>query len=367
MPEFDLSKLSIEEKIGQLFFIGVPGPELDSSTADLLETVRPGGVCLFARNIKGLEQTRSLLDGIRGTLSITPFLSLDQEGGRVDRLRRVLTAMPPASQLRSPGDAAELGSIIGEAISLLGFNMDFAPVVDVISEERANFVNGLQTRGFGKNGEEVASMSEAFLNSLAENGILGCLKHFPGLAASTLDSHEDLPVVPIDNEQLFEVDLYPYRKLLGRDDVCVMVAHAVYPNSDLQDEDPNGKLLPSSLDPRIVTSLLRDELKFKGVAITDDMEMGAIVRHFGIGEACKKAIAAGEDMLAICASEDAIYGAFRAVSEAVHAGEISKALLDESIQRIFELKSKLVEPPIFDGERLAHVNDRIQKLNQHLN
>ena len=367
MVHLAAEKLSVEEKVGQLFFVGIPGPEIDSGTAELLETVRPGGVCLFARNIKGAEQTRSLLEGIIHSSPIIPFLSLDQEGGRVDRLRRLLAPMPAASQLRNPEDAAELGSIIGEAISVLGFNMDFAPVVDVISPERADHINGLQTRGFGRSKNEVVTMAGAFIDSLSQHGVLGCLKHFPGLAASTLDSHEELPVVPVDEVEMCQTDLHPFRALIDHDVIAVMVAHAVYPNAGLHEATRDGNLLPSSLDPKIVTTLLRDDLKFKGVAITDDMEMGAIVKHFGIGEAAKLAIKAGEDMIAICASENAIYEGFRAVSKSVASGEISEDRLNKSVQRIFELKGRISKTPAFDPARLSIVNERIQKLNEHLN
>ena len=367
MPKLDPSKLSVEEKIGQLFFIGIPGPDLDSAATMLLDRIRPGGVCLFARNIKSAEQTRALLDGIRDSLATTPFLSLDQEGGRVDRLRRVLEPMPAANQLRSAEDAAKFGAIIGEAISILGFNMDFAPVVDVITESRSGFVNGLQTRGFGKSREEVVDFAISFQDALAAHGILGCLKHFPGLAASTVDSHEELPSVLLGRDEIREVDLYPYRELLYRDDLAVMVAHAVYPNAHLQDAGSDGKLLPSSLDPRIVTSLLRGELNFKGVAVTDDMEMGAIVRHYGIGEASKMAVKAGEDMIAICASMEAIDEAYTAVTKAVSSGEIMEEMIDRSVQRIFQLKTKIAEPPAFEVSRLETIKERIKNLNQHLN
>jgi beta-N-acetylhexosaminidase len=367
MGGFDPTALSIDEKIGQLFFIGLPGPDLDANTVKLLETVRPGGVCLFARNIKEAEQTRKLLDRIRDSLEIEPLLSLDQEGGRVDRLRRILTPMPAASQLRELEHARELGSIIADAISLLGFNMNFAPVVDVASSSRGHLVNGLQTRGFGSTEKEVVAYAGAFLDSLSEKGIIGCLKHFPGLAAAQVDSHEELPMIPVDRVELDSTDLFPYREMLGRPSASVMVAHATYPNADLQEVDANGKLLPSSLDPRIVTSLLRDELRFTGVAITDDMEMGAVVRNYGIGEACKMAIMAGEDMLAICASQEAINEAHRAVTEAVNAGEISEPRIDESIRRIAELKGKISEPSAFDKDELAEIDERIKRLTQHLN
>lgn len=368
MPVIDLSSLSIEQKIGQLFFIGIPGPDLDEATLRLVADIQPGGVCLFARNIKELRQTRELLDGLYSSLSVPPFLSLDQEGGRVDRLRRVLTAMPAASQLRNAADAAELGSIVGEAVSLLGFNMDFAPVVDVIDGTRSKLVNGLQSRGLGTSKDDVVEMAGGFLASLSQHGILGCLKHFPGLAAAEVDSHEELPVVPVGDGELDQVDLFPYRTLITEHPTAsVMVAHAAYPNTRLQELDENGKLLPSSLSRRVVTTLLRDELNFKGVAITDDMEMGAIVRNYGIGDACRMAINAGQDMLAICASVDAINEGHRRISDSVQDGSVSQARLNESVGRILELKSFLADRIEFDIARLDRLDQQIIALNKSLN
>ena len=368
MPAIDVSSLSLEQKIGQLFFIGIPGPELDAATEKLIADIQPGGVCLFARNIKELSQTRELLDGLHFAISIPPFLSLDQEGGRVDRLRRVMAPMPAASLLRDAEDARELGSIIGETLRLLGFNMDFAPVVDVIDEERSQLVNGLQSRGIGRSKEEVVEMASAFLGSLDAHGILGCLKHFPGLAAAQVDSHEELPVVPITDAELNEVDLYPYRELLAANrNVSVMVAHAAYPNTRLQELDDNGKLLPSSLSSRVVKTLLRDELNFKGVAITDDMEMGAIVRNYGMGEACKMAINAGQDMLAICASIDAIREGYENISKGFKDGSVSEERLDESVSRILALKSSIPERLEFDLRKLEQLKQQITNLNNNLN
>ncbi len=368
MPKVELSSLSTEQKIGQLFFIGIPGPDFDRHTEDLIAKIQPGGVCLFARNIKSLSQTRELLDGLYSAIEIPPLLSLDQEGGRVDRLRRILTPMPAASQLRNANDARELGGIVGEATSLLGFNMDFAPVVDVIDEKRYDLVNGLQSRGLGRSKYEVIEFAGAFLEGLGRNGILGCLKHFPGLAAAQVDSHEELPVVPVTDEELQEVDLYPYGDLIASNpSVSVMVAHAAFPNTRLQEVDVNGKLLPSSLSRRVVTTLLRDELNFKGVAITDDMEMGAIVRNYGMGEACKMAVDAGEDMLAICASVDAIDAGYERISDSVSDGSISEERLNESIERILDLKASMCRNTDFDPTRFEDLNRRIADLNNNLN
>src|SRR5258706_846212 len=248
----DLRGLSLEQKIGQLFFIGIAGPEIDAPTRQLLDEVSPGGVCLFARNIKELQQTRTLLDVLR-ELSPTPLLSVDQEGGLVDRLRRVMTPMPAASKMANASEAARLAKIIAETLRILGFNMDFAPVVDVIDEERAKFSNGLFSRTFGRSKEDVATFAGEFLQVLRANGIAGCLKHFPGLGAARVDSHEELPIVVIPESELIETDLFPYRELLKSSSAqAVMVAHASFPPHRLQETGQNGELLPSSLSYNFV-------------------------------------------------------------------------------------------------------------------
>lgn len=361
----ELGPLSLEQKIGQLFFIGIDGAELDEKTKKLLSDVSPGGVCLFARNIREVEQTRKLLNDITSFLPTQPFLSIDQEGGLVDRLRRIMTPMPAANKLQTADDAAQLGQIIAETLRLLGFNMDFAPVVDIMDETRSKYSNGLHSRSFGHDKEQVVDFASAFLNSLQNNGIIGCLKHFPGLGAAQIDSHEDLPVVDIEEEELASVDLYPYKQMLSHAR-AVMIAHASFPKSRLQESDKHGKLLPSSLSRNFVTNLLRGELRFDGLVITDDLEMGAILKSYGIGDACKMAITAGVDMLAICADADRIIEGHRAVLDAVDSGEISTERIDESLNRITALKADLNSPAHFDKDKLQSLSAAVAELNQNL-
>ncbi|MBK8467163.1 MAG: glycoside hydrolase family 3 protein [Chloracidobacterium sp.] len=362
-----LNSLSLEQKIGQLFFIGIAGPEVDEATQELLDEVSPGGVCLFARNIKEAQQTRNLLDELRSTLPVVPFLSIDQEGGLVDRLRRIMTPMPAASKIANAQDAAELARIIAETLRILGFNMDFAPVVDAMDEERSKHTNGLFSRTFGNSKEEVTAFAGEFLQTLQTNGVIGCLKHFPGLGASQVDSHEELPVVDVDEYLLSHVDLFPYRELIATGNVrVVMAAHAAFPQHPLQEQDENGKLLPSSLSYNFVTTLLRGELRFDGLCITDDLEMGAIVKNYGIGEACKMAVAAGNDMLAICADPNAVREGYEAVLKAVESQEISMNRIDESLARIAALKSKLSPPLPFDTAQIAQLSDDVAALNDRL-
>ncbi len=362
-----LNSLSLEQKTGQLFFISIAGAEVDDATRELLDEVSPGGVCLFARNIKEAQQTRNLLDELRETLPVTPFLSIDQEGGLVDRLRRIMTPMPAASKITIKEDAAEFARIIAETLRILGFNMDFAPVVDAMDEERSKHTNGLFSRTFGKSKEEVVALAGEFLQTLQANGVFGCLKHFPGLGASQVDSHEELPVVNVDEELLSHVDLFPYHELIAGGNVhSVMVAHAAFPKHRLQEVDENGKLLPSSLSYNFVTTLLRGELGFDGLCITDDLEMGAIVKNYGIGDACIMAIAAGADMLAICADPNAIREGYHAVLKAVESEELNMSRIDESLARIASLKAKLSSPHAFDTHRLVQLSGDVAALNNHL-
>lgn len=362
-----MSSLTLEQKIGQLFFIGIPGPELDAATVDLLNEIQPGGVCLFSRNIRERAQTRDLLDGLRDLLPVEPFLSVDQEGGLVDRLRRIVTPMPAANLISTGAEAEEFGKIVGEILRILGFNMNFAPVVDVINEGRDRFSNGLHSRAFGKSAEQAVELAAAFLTSMQDAGCLGCVKHFPGLGASEVDSHKELPTVSIDEGEFFSTDIYPYRTLLEQNVVkSVMVAHASFPNIRLQELDQNGKLLPSSLSPAIITKLLRGELEYDGLVVTDDMEMGAIVENYGIGDASMMAIHAGADMLAICAGIDSIKEGFATVSQAVRTGEIGEERIDESIVRIASLKTSLKPPLPFAVDRLDSLSNEIAKLSARL-
>ncbi len=362
MPEQILS-LAIEKKIGQLFFIGIPSPEFDAATRDLIEKIAPGGVCLFARNIREAAKTRKLLNEITQASEIAPFLSIDQEGGLVDRLRRIVEPMPAVSSLKNLSDAEKLAEITAEVLRVLGFNMNFAPVVDVSDESRRRFINGLNSRTFGNSKEDAAEFGEVYLKTLQKKGVLGCLKHFPGLGASEIDSHEELPLVNLSENELFETDLFPYRQINSH---AVMIAHAAFPKTDLQETDRNGKLLPSSLSYNFTTKLLRNELGFRGISITDDLEMGAILKNYGIGEACKMAIKAGADMLAICNNPNAIQTGFAVISEAVKTGEISETRLDESLQRITDVKNLIHSPFTFDESRLKELSGEIIELKNNL-
>ncbi len=361
------SSLTLEQKIGQLFFIGLPSTELDKASKDLLREIQVGGICLFQRNCREATQVRKLNDDLRDFLPIQPILSLDQEGGLVDRLRRIIEPMPSASSLKTPDDAKKLAAITAEAISILGFNTNFAPVTDVADESRRKFQNGLQSRTFGNTKEDVVEFSTAYLQVLQANGIIGTIKHFPGLGATQKDAHEELPSVNLSKDIFDEIDQFPYRELLKTDLVkCVMVAHNTFPNLDLQERDQTGKLLPSSLSFNFITKLLRKTLGFQGLVVTDDMEMGAILKNYGIGEASKMAIKAGEDMVLICATPEIMREGYQAVLKAVKSGEIPETKIEDSLQRISHFKNLMQLPKDFDENRLQQLSEEIKLLKESL-
>lgn len=372
VPE-KLYALPLEQQIGQFLFIGLPGTELDADTRALIEEVQPGGVIIFGRNVASPDQLRSLIDGVRELIPTPLLVGIDQEGGLVDRLRRIFTPMPSARTIRQHGDLAAartLGRVTGEVIRMLGFNINFAPVMSIMTDDRDLLSNGLYSRSFGRSPGEVLGYSTVYMRGLQGTGCLGCLKHFPGIGAGEVDSHEEMPIVQLSHDDLIAQDLAPYIELFQRRDDrvrCVMVSHGGFPNIDIKEETTGGLLEPASLNYNIVTRLLREELGYKHLVITDDLEMGAIARHCAIEDATVRAFMAGEDMLLICASPETIRHGYHGLLEAAKDGQLSPNRIKESLERIARTKT-IMEPPLpLDMERFQVLADEIMKLNSKLN
>ena len=371
VPE-NLYALPLEQQIGQFLFIGLPGTELDPDTRALIEEVQPGGIIIFGRNVASPEQLRSLLDGVRELVAIPPLFGIDQEGGLVDRLRRIFTTMPAARTIRQHGDLAAaraLGRITGEVLRMLGFNINFAPVMSIMTDDRDLLSNGLYSRSFGRSPGEVLGYTTVYVRGLQGTGCLGCLKHFPGIGAGEVDSHEEMPVVHLSHDDLIAQDLAPYIELFQRRDDrvrCVMVSHGGFPNIDIREEITGGLLEPASLNYNIVTKLLRQELGYRHLVVTDDLEMGAIARHCEIEDATVRACLAGEDMLLICASPDKIRRGYEGLLAAARNDRITQERIEESLERIARTKT-IVEPPLpLDLARFQQLSDEISKLNSQL-
>jgi len=374
MTDFQtLQSLPLEQQIGQLLYIGLPGTELDAGARALVEEVSPGGVIIFGRNVSTPEQLRGLLDEVRPLPPVEPLFGLDQEGGLVDRLRKVCTPMPAARVIRQHGDLAGArahGRITGEVLRLLGFNMNFAPVMSIMTEDRDLLSNGLYSRSYGRSPGEVLGYTMVYLRGLQGTGLLGCAKHFPGIGAGEVDTHEEMPVIHLTHDDLIAQDLAPYIELFQREDNmvrAVMISHGGFPNIDIHRGIAGGRLVPASINPSIVTDLLREELGYKGLVLTDDLEMGAIARHCEIEEAALRAVLAGEDMILVCAKPEIIRRAYDALLKAAREGELSSERIELSLRRIAAFKAMTSPPPAFDPKRFQELSMEVAELNRKLN
>jgi beta-N-acetylhexosaminidase len=374
MTDFQsLQSLPLEQQIGQLLFIGLPGTELDEEARSLVEEVKPGGVIIFGRNVAGPEQLRGLLDGVRAMLPVEPLCGIDQEGGLVDRLRKIFTPMPAARVIRQHGDLAGArlhGRITGEVLRLLGFNMNFAPVMSIMTEDRDLLSNGLYSRSYGRSPGEVLGYTMVYLRGLQGTGLLGCAKHFPGIGAGEVDTHDEMAVIHLTHDDLIAQDLAPYIELFQREDNmvrAVMVSHGGFPNIDIHRGIAGGRLVPASINPSIVTDLLRDELGFDGLVVTDDLEMGAIAKHSPVEEAALRAILAGEDMILVCARPDLIRRAYHELLRAAQNGVLSRGRIKAALRRIAAFKAQTKSPPPFDPKRYQELSAEVAELNRKLN
>jgi beta-N-acetylhexosaminidase len=372
MPFDKLYSLPLEEQIGQFFFIGLPGPELDDEARGLIEEIKPGGIILFGRNVEAAEQVRSLLDDARAMLPVAPLCGIDQEGGLVDRLRDIFTPMPSARAIRQHGDLSgvrTLGRVTGEVLRMLGLDINFAPVMSIITQERSQLTNGLYSRSFGRSPGEVLGYTTVYMRGLQATGCLGCLKHFPGIGAGDVDSHIEMPMVPLSRADLLAQDLAPYIELFQRPDDrvrVVMVSHGGFPNIDIKKGTTGGLLEPASISPRIVSTLLRQELGYKHLVVTDDLEMGAIAKHTEIEDAVVRAFHAGEDMLLICATPATIRRGYRALLEAARKSQVNEKRIQASLRRIAATKALVKPSPPLDMEKFDRLATEIRELNETL-
>src|SRR5437868_11599049 len=371
LPE-KLYDLPLEQQIGQFLFIGLPGTELDAETRELIEEVQPGGIIIFGRNVASPHQLRSLLDGARELLPAPPLCGIDQEGGLVDRLRKIFTPMPAARTIRQHGDLASaraLGRITGEVLRMLGFNLNFAPVMSIMTEDRDLLSNGLYSRSYGRSPGEVLGYTTVYMRGLQGTGCLGCLKHFPGIGAGAVDSHIEMPMVPLSRDDLLAQDLAPYIELFQRADDrvrVVMVSHGGFPNIDIKRGTTGGLVEPASISPTIVSHLLRKELGYRHLVVTDDLEMGAIAKHCEIEEATVKAFNAGEDMLLICATPETIRRGYHALLAAAQNKQIKERRIQGSLKRIAATKALAQGPLPLDTERYEKLAQEIRVLNKRL-
>jgi len=333
-----MSSRPSQDNIGLRLLVGIPNPTLDAETRRILADLQPGGIILFQRNYTDPDTLRALCSDIHAlTPEHPPLIALDAEGGRVHRLSPPFTHFPPALQIGQTGSpqlAHEVGVALGRELRSVGIDIDFAPVLDVYSNP-ANTVIG--DRAFGSDPQRVAEFGCALAAGLRAAGVLPCGKHFPGHGATVIDSHDDLPYDERDSATLEAVDLRPFQAAIAQEIELLMTAHVVYPALDPQ--------RPASLSPIIMNDLLRKRLGFQGVIVSDDLEMGAIVRHSSVAAAAVQALSAGADLLLVCQRLEHALSARDACRRAVQQGVLAEERVAEAQRRVERLKQWIADRP----------------------
>jgi beta-N-acetylhexosaminidase len=339
----------MESRLGQLLLLGVPGTELDVETARLFRKLQPGGFILFGRNVQSARQLRKLIDDLRDLSAIEPIITIDQEGGRVSRLKLIGNEPPNAQQLRDAQDLTLIrthGRITGELLRLFGFNLDLCPVLDISFDDEAD--NSLRGRCYGRTVQEVITNASAFNEALQATGVSTCGKHFPGYAAAGLDPHHELPQIDRTREQLAETELAIFQHFVPLVS-SFMVCHGWYPALDAQRR-------PASLSPRIVTDLLRNEYGFSGLIMTDDLDMGAILNEYGLRETIQAALLAGNDLAMICHRVEVSEVAFAAL------GELDRGHLDRALASVAKFKTGMAPPEPFSESAFQNLDRQVWDL-----
>ncbi len=335
-----LADMTMEEKICQMFILtpeqltGVSGvTAAGDTTKSKLKEYPVGGLIYFSSNLVSEDQTREMLENTKAygkeIEGLPLFLCIDEEGGRVARIGRnaafSVEQVKPMGQINNEEEAYQAGTVIGSYLCELGFNVDFAPDADVLTNERNTVIGD---RSFGSDPERVTRMASAVSDGLHAEGILSAFKHFPGHGATEADTHEGYAYTEKTYEELRAAELIPFAaaKECGVD--MVMVAHISLPNVV-------GDSTPSSLSHKMITEILRGDLGFEGLVVTDSMSMGAVTEHYSSGEAAAKAVEAGADLLLMPKN---FQEAFQGIRDAVSSGRITEERIEESLQRILRVK-----------------------------
>ena len=335
--------------LGQLLMTGVPGTELDSESAAAFRRIQPGAFILFGRNIKTAPQLRKLIDDLRELSDIEPIITIDQEGGRVSRLKLLGNEPPNANQLRDKGELELIsrhGKITARLLRMFGFNMDLCPVLDISFDDDAD--NSLRGRCYGNNVEQVVRNAGAFNDALRQNGVLSCGKHFPGYSRCPEDAHHELPTVDVPLDDLQRNELAVFRAFASRVD-AMMIGHAFYPAIE------QGST-PSSLSSTVIEGMLRQEMGFRGLVMTDDLDMGAILNHYGLEDTIRLAITAGNDMAMICHRVNMVEEAFG------HLQTVPRAALDRALANVAACKATLSPPGPWDEEEFRRRDGEVWDL-----
>ncbi len=350
--------LTLRHQVGQLLIFGFDGVSATSTLDTMLRSIQPAGTILFARNIEDAHQTYALNAHVYRSQQISPFLCVDLEGGTVDRLRKAIAHAPDVASIAVTGNRTiyeRHGRAIGDECRALGFNVDFAPVLDLGFEASQKV---LTSRTASTDPTVTVAYASAFLDGLTKAGVLGSGKHFPGLGEGDLDTHNGMAVIEKPLKKMWKEDLVPYRELRNRLPF-VMVAHAAYPAVT------KGKI-PASLSSKWMRDILRKKIGYEGLIVTDDLEMGGALSQGSIEDVAVETLRAGADMFLICHNEDFIWRSYEAVLRVAESERRFAAHIADACDRVLKLKektkgfAKIASPP--DERKIAGLRQEIEAL-----
>lgn len=354
--------MTLEEKIGQMVIVGFDGYAVNDAIRAMIRNYHVGGIILYSYNVQNSNQLLALVNTLKRVNAINGiplFISVDEEGGRVSRMPAELKKFPANAVIGSKnnGDLSyRIGKVIAEEIKAFGFNMDFAPVLDINSNPDNPVIGD---RSFGPNPQIVSKLGVQTMKGIQAEGVIPVVKHFPGHGDTSVDSHVGLPVVNYDLNRLKSFELVPFAEAVKNGADAVMVAHIL-----LNKIDPAN---PSSLSKAVITDILRGQLNFNGVVISDDMTMGAIVKNYDLANAAVKSINAGGDIVLVSRGYDNEVKVMDALKNAVLNGTISRQRLDDSVYRILKLKRKYsLNDSVINSIDVNKLNNEINSVLQQI-
>lgn len=353
-----IAGMSLDEKIGQLVIIGFDGYTLDANITNLIKNQKVGGVILFGNNVKDSTQLVDLTNSLKSMNlqnEIPLFISVDEEGGLVSRMPSEIKKLPSNQVIGSKNDgdlSYNIGRTIGEELKLFGFNMDFAPVLDINSNPNNSVIGD---RSFGNNLSIVTKLGVKTMEGMASSNIIPVVKHFPGHGDTSVDSHIGLPVVNKNLESLSSFELLPFKEAIKKNVDTIMVSHILINKIDAT--------YPASMSKAVITDILRKSLNFSGVVITDDMTMGAIIKNYDIGDAAVKSINAGSDIALVCHGYDNELKVINSIKAALSSNVLQESRIDESVYRILKLKEKHnINNKVIGPVNVSKLNEKIESL-----
>ncbi len=353
-----IEEMTLDEKIGQLVLAGMDGYDANDNIKKLIQSYHVGGIILYRKNVKDSNQLLSLTNSLKSSNSSnkTPlFISVDEEGGSVSRNPNEVKKLPTARSIGKTKDSSlafEAGRLLGQTVKKFGYNMNFAPVLDIDSNP-LNPVIG--DRSFGDTIEVVSTMGLEMFKGIKEEGVIPVVKHFPGHGDTSVDSHIGLPVVDHDLKRIMDFEIVPFKHAIDNGADVVMVSHIL-----MSQIDPE---YPASMSSIVINDILRDKLKFEGVVITDDITMGAIEKNYNIGDAAVRSIKAGTDIILVGHNYEKAVTVFNAIKTGIDTGIISIDRIDESVYRILKLKEKYgLEDSVIEDLNVEQINRDIGKL-----